>query len=80
MTDTIACEYSCRQCGIDSAAVDVEIRGKEQDVVDWVKNTVGNAIGADHQSRSPTCLSTHMDNLKIPLPAGSTMVGRPAEH
>jgi hypothetical protein len=71
---TIRCFYKCR-CMAQQVAVDVQERTEDQDVVDWVENTVGHAIGADHRARSPFCMATVMEFAKIPAPENAPFIG-----
>ena len=64
---TVRVLYTCNACGIVERGVDVPERGKDQDVVDWARNTMGIAIGDDHAANSPGCPSSVMDMVKIPI-------------
>ena len=68
--------YSC-DCGIQDREVEVRLREPGEDVVHWVRDVVGAAVGADHAQHSPECRRTIMRELKIPVPAGTEMVGGP---
>lgn len=80
MIDVIVCIYSCNWCGVVEQNFDVPIRLVDQEVVDWVQNTIGRALAADHGRRSPKCSATEFQNLKIPVPSGTPTIGRPVEH
>ena len=73
---TIRCMYSCLQCGIVKAPVDVPVRGEDEDMGHWVSETVGWAIKRDHDQRSPACGATKIDQVWIPL-SGRDKVGGP---
>lgn len=73
MNETIECLYSCSACSLLNVPVKVPARTTE-DVVLWVGQILGAAIGADHSRRSPHCTSKKMDNVKIPM-AGAEKVG-----
>lgn len=64
---TVAVQYTCKACGIVDRTVQVPERGKDQDVVEWARDTMGAAIGADHLDMSPDCMCDTMDLVKIPL-------------
>ena len=70
--------YRCR-CMAEDASVWVPDRKDGQDVVDWVEQTVGRALAADHRARSPLCASEKVEHVSIPLPPGTEHLGqRPA--
>jgi hypothetical protein len=78
MTPTLFVRYSCPGCGIVDRPVSVPLRG-EEDVIQWL-DIVMLAVGDDHKRHSPFCKATHMRDLKIPMPAGTTKVGGPVAH
>ncbi len=78
--DTITCQYSCTLCGLTDVEVEVPIREKSQNIVEWMKNICIPATVVDHARLMPDCHPTELHDLKIPVPAGSPMVGRPVEH
>lgn len=54
--------------------VAVADRRNDQDIVDWVGNTVGHAIADDHRKRSPLCMSNVMEYAKFEVdPAGGPL-------
>lgn len=64
---TVGVTYTCSACGIRDRTVQVPERTKDQDVIDWASNTMGDAIGHDHADVSPECRNETMDYVKIPL-------------
>lgn len=68
----ITVRYSCHECGIKDAAVEVPARELE-DVLVWMDAT-GRLLGADHARRSPRCRPDHLSDLKIPI-EGADRVG-----
>lgn len=75
---TVECLYSCHKCGLVDVAVEVPLRGPEEDVVHWVQETMGRALANDHATRSPHCVPETLSNVKIPLPPGdNAKVGGP---
>lgn len=71
----ITLKYSCHTCGLRKVEVDVPAR-TDEDVVEWMKKTVGEHVQADHQRRSPGCSATHVQDLMIPM-TGTDRVGGP---
>lgn len=76
MDDIIEVMYSCYECGIKKAKVNVPIRTTE-DVVFWVEQIVGHQIKADHLKRSPFCTATSVQDLMIPI-TGVNKIGGPS--
>jgi hypothetical protein len=75
MGATIEIIYKC-VCMADEVKLDVPARrGPSVDVTLWVEDVVGVKVGEDHRQRSPRCLSTKMEFLKIPLPRDTGYVG-----
>ena len=71
--------YSCVPCSVKDAPVEVVDRRGGEDVVHWVTQVVGAAIGSDHRQRSPQCVSMVMSEVKIPI-AGSDEIGKPPKN
>lgn len=67
--------YSCQECGIKDAEVQVRFRESEEDVLAWMKQVVEPALGADHFVHSPDCHPESLQNVKIPVPAGTQFLG-----
>jgi hypothetical protein len=63
---TIEVLYSC-PCFEGEAKVKVPERRDNQDVADWVGNTLGLFLTHDHKQRSPRCTRTTMAHVKIPM-------------
>lgn len=70
--------YSCPGCGIVDRTVSVPMRG-EEDVIAWM-DMVMMALANDHREHSPFCKPSHLVNLKIPVPPGTTKIGGPVAH
>lgn len=66
--------YRCK-CMDGEAGVEVRNRIEGEDVVYWVEQVVGAAVGADHRSRSPMCPSSTMEYVKIPAPENAPFIG-----
>jgi hypothetical protein len=66
--------YKC-VCMGEEAMVWVPDRKDDQEVTDWVANTVGMALSTDHRNRSPLCMRTTMEYAKIPMDDGSKGIG-----
>lgn len=67
------------KCSCLSAEVSLNVparRGPAHDVKAWMDDVVAVRISADHRKRSPTCPSTTMEFVKIPVPPGSDYVGQ----
>jgi hypothetical protein len=78
---TLRCLYSCDGCGATDRVVEVPERDPDvTDVVTWVRDVVGHAIGADHRKLSPLCPSSTMAKVKIPVDAGSEHLGQKARN
>lgn len=75
----ITCKFSCPSCGLVDHPVQVPARPtREHDVVVWVRDVVGYAIGIEHQRVSPRCKATRCERLMIPI-AGSDFIGQQVE-
>ena len=74
MTLSITCKYSCFQCGIQRQDVVVSAREGEN-VVEWLEKVCAPALSRDHDRRSPHCHITKLDEVMIPIPAGTTKIG-----
>jgi hypothetical protein len=76
MRQAIQCKYSCRKCGIHRQVVTVPAR-EDEDVVEWLEKVAAPALSADHDRRSPACRITSLDEVMIPVPAGTEKLGGP---
>jgi hypothetical protein len=76
MSDTITVKYSCHQCGLHRAEVEVRLRKPNEDVAEWVEMIVGWDVKVDHSMRSPLCSAVSVQDLMIPI-EGRSMVGGP---
>ena len=74
---TIGVRYSCALCGLEDVEVAVRIRGRDEDVIQWMENAVMPALGRDHFNRSPECHPSTLTQVKIPVPPGTAMIGVP---
>jgi hypothetical protein len=74
----VTVKYTCSGCGIRDRDVTLPCREPHEDVVVWVQETLGAAIGADHRATSPQCTRGTMDNVKIPVPQGDGWIGGPS--
>jgi hypothetical protein len=74
MTPTITVLYTCAQCGALKREVKVPAREDHEDVVHWVREVVGRAVGADHATRN--CSATTMDHVMIPAPKDADWIGQ----
>jgi C4-type Zn-finger protein len=74
-TPTITTMYSCHKCGLKDREVTVRERYAGEEVMSWVNHTVA-LIAADHAKVSPRCRITSLSEIKIPVPAGTSVVGR----
>ena len=70
MKPAIQCRYSCSDCGLKDVVVTVAARAPGEDILHWMERVCLLAIAQDHSRRSPACLSTKMDELKIPIREG----------
>ncbi len=75
----IAVRYSCPQCNVTDATVQVRLREPGEDVLKWM-DAVTAALGADHAERSPHCHPDRLANVKIPLTPGAPSIGFPAQN
>ena len=66
------------KCGCMDAEVTIAVpdRRDGQDIVDWMENVVGEALGRDHRARSPQCRSDKTEYVKIEIDQSSGMIGR----
>lgn len=71
----IILKYSCSTCGLKDIQVRVIARENEE-VKEWLNNTVLYYIYPDHLRRSPDCQATSLQDLKIPL-TGTDKIGGP---
>jgi hypothetical protein len=73
---TIHCLYSCTECGIEGAGVDVPEREPEkQNVVEWLEGVAIHVIADDHRRRSPHCQAKQLAELQIPIGGKDDPVG-----
>lgn len=63
---TVTVIYACAGCGVSDRKVEVRARGEDEDVVAWTE-AMGRAVGRDHRIVSPSCKSTTMEHVKIPV-------------
>jgi hypothetical protein len=70
--------YSCDLCGLVDAPVQLPYRESSEDVVEWV-HKVGAICAQDHMRRSPERKPETLQNIKIPMPAGTEWVGGPVQ-
>ncbi len=75
MNPDIKIKYSCDDCGLKNIELSVPARGDE-DVVTWMKNSVGSNIKDDHTMRSPECPAEGAQEVMIPL-TGTDKIGGP---
>lgn len=72
--------YKCI-CMAEEATVQVRYRHDDEDVVHWIEQVVGRAIGEHHAAVSPLCRATTTQYIKLPLPAAAPYVGgKPVTH
>lgn len=57
--------YKCK-CLKAEVSVEVPDRSPAVDIVFWVQTILGTRVGNDHASRSPYCMETEMEYVKIP--------------
>lgn len=76
MREMIEIIYTCGQCTAIEIKLKVPARTTEE-VVHWVRNICGHAIGLDHSTRSPNCRATTMKDLKIPMTGADKIGGSP---
>lgn len=70
MMTTLGVIYKCA-CMAREETVDVRERRPDEDVVDWVRDIVGEALAIDHAQRSPLCWRTVTEYAKIPYEDGA---------
>lgn len=68
--------YVCKGCGVKDLEVPVRDREIDEDLIAWVHGPVALTIGKAHHEASPECAAAGFD-LMLPVPAGTTVVGRP---
>jgi hypothetical protein len=71
----LRCLYSCKDCGVQRAGVDVPERADGQVVTEWVESVLIMAIAADHNARSPKCRPETFSEVMIPVPEEAKGVG-----
>lgn len=70
----IEVRYKCL-CMAEEAVVCLPYRSDDEDVVTWVRETVGWLISSDHARRSPSCMQTCVEYVKIPMPENAPYIG-----
>ena len=78
MTPTIGVLYSCDECGIRNAEVQVPSRDAE-DVIQWMEKICIIALSRDHADRSPHCRPKVLTNIKIPMTGVDRVGGAPVQ-
>lgn len=73
---TIPVMYSCRLCFTVDRTVHVPARPSEMDVRDWMEQTI-RVIGVDHALHAPQCITTSLQDLKIPITDAEWIGGPP---
>lgn len=58
--------YKCA-CLEEEVPLDVPNRLPQTNVVTWVEGPVAGCISFDHHERSPRCLSSEMEYVRIPM-------------
>lgn len=71
----ISVNYKC-SCMEEEATVIVVGRSPEVDVVRWMESNVAPVISADHKRRSPICMATKTQYVKIPVEKETGLVGK----
>lgn len=66
--------YKC-VCMTAEAEIEVTSRPADADVVLWVEAAVAGAIAVDHSARSPRCMATAMEYVKIPVDEDAPGIG-----
>lgn len=66
MTTRITLRYTCVQCFLVDAELEVVARKEEQDIRNWMDYVV-RQVGNDHRLRSPSCMADKITHLKIPV-------------
>ena len=67
--------YTCGACGLEDVGLDIRERGENEDVIQWMNDVVKPALGEDHRRRSPYCLASTLDAVKIPN-TGTQRIGQ----
>ena len=74
MTDSVKVRYSCRECGLRDAVVEI-IPRTDEDIVVWMK-ALNVVLSRDHHARSPTCEPKALQDVKIPIGSKQVIGGR----
>jgi len=75
---TISVKYSCHQCGVSKRIVEIPAR-TTQDVVQWLNEVMAPMLSRDHDSVSPGCIISKLDEVFIPI-SGTSKIGGAVEH
>lgn len=65
MSDRVICAYTC-DCLREEVTFEVNARLDKQSFEDWMKVTMTKTLAADHNERSPLCMTKRVKNLRIP--------------
>jgi hypothetical protein len=71
---TSAVIYKCK-CLQDEVTFQVRARGPHQDIANWMRNQVEPGLSRDHRERSPLCMATAVEYLKLPVPEDNRRIG-----
>jgi hypothetical protein len=74
----IEIHYKCH-CMPSEVSLLVRERTAEESVVEWMESVARPALGVDHATRSPLCMSSKMEYLKIPVD-DDTPIGNRRKH
>lgn len=76
----ITVKFSCDKCGLKDVSVEVPARTNPDPsaVVPWVQ-MAALMCAEEHSRRSPNCLITKFENMKIPAPPEAEFIGQQIE-
>lgn len=75
----IAITYKCK-CMAAEETIMIDARQEGEEIIWWMDNTLGPAIAKDHRWRSPVCIATTMEYVKIPVEDDRPIGGPMKEH
>lgn len=69
--------YTCDVCGADREEVKVRARAEDENVVFYVEQVVGYAVGREHSKNHPDCPAKKLTHLMFQVPDDARWIGDP---
>lgn len=80
IAEGLTVQYTCSMCGVRDRELLCRYRRNDEDVIEWMRQVVIEAVGDDHATISPECEVEEITSVKIPFQAGADGFGLPAKH